>query len=219
MASWTPQKTDVLAALADDILHNYGEGRVIIAVDGLDGAGKTHFADALAKQLKTGHRSVFRASIDDFHRPRVDRYALGKDSPEGFYRDSYDYRLFRRILIEPFRIGRIGSFVLQGFDLARNKAFEPKWSSGPDDAILIIDGIFLNRPELRGLWNYSIWLDVDPGITATRLFERDGETETPKRYSQGQKLYLKDAKPRETATAIINNDDFDHPRRVFADAC
>jgi uridine kinase len=219
MPSWTPQKTDVLVSLADEILHNYSEGRVIIAVDGLDGAGKTHFADDLAQQLRTGNRAVFRASIDDFHRPRADRYALGRDSPEGFYRDSYDYRLFRRILIEPFRIGHIGSFVLQGFDLDRNMAILPKWSSGPDDAILIVDGIFLNRPELRGLWNYSIWLEVDPSILATRLVGRDGETTTPKRYSQGQKLYLKDAKPREAATAIINNDDFDHPRRVFADAC
>jgi uridine kinase len=219
MPSWTPQKTDVLVSLADEILHNYSEGRVIIAVDGLDGAGKTHFADDLAQQLRTGNRAVFRASIDDFHRPRADRYALGRDSPEGFYRDSYDYRLFRRILIEPFRIGHIGSFVLQGFDLDRNMAILPKWSSGPDDAILIVDGIFLNRPELRGLWNYSIWLEVDPSILATRLVGRDGETTTPKRYSQGQKLYLKDARPREAATAIINNDDFDHPRRVFADAC
>ncbi len=219
MARWTPQKSDVLAALADDILHNYGKGRVIIAVDGLDGAGKTHFADALAKQLKTGHRSVFRASIDDFHRPRVERYARGRDSAEGFYLDSYDYRTFRRVLVEPFRIGRIGSFVLKDFDLTRDREYEPKWSSGPDDALLIVDGIFLNRPELRGIWNYSIWLDVEPEVTAMRMLKRDGEAAIPERYTGGQELYLKDAKPRDAATAIIDNNDFDHPRRVFADAC
>jgi uridine kinase len=219
MARLTAQKKDVFAALADDILHNYSEGRVIIAVDGLDGAGKTRFADTLAGQLGIGHRAVFRASIDDFHRPRLDRYARGKDSPEGFYLDSYNYATFRRVLIEPFRIGRIGSFVLQAFDLKRNAQFEPKWSSGPDDAILIVDGIFLNRPELRGIWNYSIWLEVDPKVAAARMLERDGETTNPKRYSGGQKLYLKEAKPREAATAIIDNNDFDHPKRLFADAC
>lgn len=209
----------MLAALAADILHNYGTGRVIIAVDGVDGAGKTHFADALAAELGRGSRSVFRASIDDFHRSRAERYARGADSPEGFYRDSYDYSTFRRVLVEPFRIGRIGSFVLAAFDVKRDAPIEPKWTSGPDDAMLIVDGIFLNRPELRGLWNFSIWLNVSPGIAAARMLERDGEPTTPERYSGGQAIYLAEANPSATATAIIDNDDYEHPRRNFADSC
>ena len=36
MTRWTPQKKDVLEALAADILHNYGRGRVIVAIDGVD---------------------------------------------------------------------------------------------------------------------------------------------------------------------------------------
>jgi uridine kinase len=219
MAKWTPQKKDVIAALAADILHNYSEGRVIVAIDGLDGAGKTRFADALAAELRVGHRAVFRASIDDFHRPRVDRYVRGVDSPEGFYKDSFNYQTFKRVLVEPFRIGRIGSFVLQAFDLKRDKPFEPKWSSGPDDAILIVDGIFLNRPELKGLWNFSVWLEVDRKTAEARMLERDGATANPKRYSDGQKLYLKEAKPKAAATAIIDNNDYDHPKRIFADSC
>ena len=219
MASWTPQKTDVLVALAADILHNYGKGRAIIAVDGLDGAGKTRFADALAEELGRGSRAVFRASMDDFHRPRTERYARGRDSAEGFYRDSYNYTTFRRVLVEPFRLGSIGSFVLAAFDVARDAQIQPKWTTAPDDALLIIDGIFLNRPELRGIWNYSIWLDVDPEIAAARMRERDGEPTNPSRYTGGQALYLDDSTPRAQATAIIDNNDFEHPRRIFADSC
>ena len=214
-----PSKKDVIAALADEILHNYGKGRVIVAVDGVDGAGKTEFANALAAQLGVGHRAVFRASIDDFHMPRARRYAKGKASPEGFYLDSYDYPTFKRMLTEPFRTGWIGSFNLRAFDLKRDVPFEPVWSSGPQDAILVVDGIFLNRPELRGIWNYSIWLDVDPEVAAARMLERDGRSPNPERYSDGQKLYLKEANPREAATAIVDNSDFDHPRRIFADSC
>lgn len=219
MARWTPQKSDVMAALAADILHNYGKGRAIVAVDGVDGAGKTHFANALAEELSRGSRAVFRASIDDFHRSRAERYARGADSPEGFYRDSFDYSTFKRVLVEPFRIGRIGSFVLAAFDLQRDAPIEPKWTTAPDDAILIVDGIFLNRPELRGLWNYSIWLNVDPDIAAARMRERDGEPVNPERYSGGQAIYLEQANPSAAATAIIDNDDYDHPRRNFADSC
>jgi uridine kinase len=214
-----PSRSDVIAALADDILQHYSEGRVIVAIDGMDGAGKTEFADALAAHLRIGNRSVFRASIDDFHRPRIERYARGKDSAEGFYRDSFNYRTFQRVLIDPFRIGHYGSFVLQAFDLSRDAAFEPKWSSGPDDAILIVDGIFLNRPELKGIWNYSVWLEVDRKVAEARMRARDGESANPERYTEGQKLYLKEAKPQAAASAIIDNNDFDHPRRIFADSC
>lgn len=219
MGTWVPQKEDVIGALADEILHNYGKGRVIVAIDGLDGAGKTRFADALAETLKKRPHAVFRASIDDFHRSRAERYARGADSPEGFYRDSYNYSLFRRVLVEPFRIGHIGSFVLAGFDLKRDAPIEPKWTTGPEDAILIVDGIFLNRPELRGLWNYSVWLDVDADVADERMRLRDGGAEETPRYVEGQALYLAEAKPREAANAIFDNNDYDHPRRVFADSC
>ncbi len=219
MALQVLSKSEVIDGLAAEILHNYGKGRAIIAVDGLDGAGKTRFADALAARLGVGHRAVFRASIDDFHQSRARRYARGKESPEGFYRDSYDYPTFKRVLTEPFRTGWIGSFNLKAFDLKRDLPFQPVWSSGPRDALLIVDGIFLNRPELRGIWNYSIWLEVDPEVAAARMLERDGEPANPERYTGGQELYLAEAKPREAATAILDNNDYDHPKRLFADSC
>ena len=209
----------VITALADEILHNYGKGRIIIAVDGVDGAGKTEFANALADQLAIGHRAVFRASMENFHYPRAFRWARGRDSAEGFYRDSFDYPTFKRMLSEPFRTGWIGSFNLRAFDLRRDLPFEPVWSSGPKDAFLIVDGVFLNRPELRGVWNFSIWLDVDPEVAAARMLERDGISANPQRYRDGQKLYLAEVKPRELASVIVDNSDFDHPRRIFADSC
>jgi uridine kinase len=224
MALQVQSKSELIAALSDEILHNYGKGRAIVAVDGLDGAGKTLFADALAAQLGVGHRAVFRASIDDFHQSRARRYARGRDSAEGFYRDSYDYPTFKRMLTEPFRTGWIGSFNLRAFDLKRDIPFEPKWSSGPEDALLVVDGIFLNRPELRGIWNYSIWLEVDPAVALARVKARDAQEfehdiANPERYSGGQALYLAEAKPIEAATAIIDNNDYDHPKRIFADSC
>lgn len=219
MTRWAPQKSDTLDALAAEILQNNSRGRVVVAVDGIDGAGKTMFADALAESLRRAGHAVVRASIDDFHSPRAKRYERGKDSPEGFYRDSYDYETFRRVLFDPFKDGGTGSFVLKAFDHTRDAVIEPKWITGKPDTILILDGIFLNRPELRGLWNYSIWLEVEPTIAAQRCLARDGESGIGDRYSKGQALYLKEAKPRAAASAIIDNNDFDHPRRVFADSC
>ena len=59
-------------------------GRSIVAVDGADGAGKTVFADTLAAVMNDLGVVAIRASIDGFHRPRAERYARGRRSPEGF---------------------------------------------------------------------------------------------------------------------------------------
>ncbi|NEM90412.1 uridine kinase [Galbitalea soli] len=219
MARWTPLKRDVIGALADEILHNYGRGRVVVAVDGREGAGGAPFADELAEELRRRGHEAFRASIDGFHRPRAERYRRGRDSAEGFYLDSYDYATFRRVLIEPFRIGRIGSFVPAAFDVTRDAAVEPKWLSGPDDALLLVDGPFLLRPELRGIWNYSIWLDVDPEVALERSAQRGAEAGLIERHLGGMELYLRESSPRTRATAIVDNGDPEHPRRVFADSC
>ena len=224
MTPWQPQKKDVLAALADEILHNYGKGRATVAVDGIDVAGTSQFADDLAATMRlTGH-TVFRASIEDFHRPRAERYARGRDDPEGFYRDSYDYLTFQRTLVQPFRMGGSTGFVAAAFDVARDAQVEPVWLTGPADALLIVDGNFLNRPELRGLWNYSVWLEVAEQEATLRRAERDSAAPNPRperhlRYSGAQALYGVESKPRTAATAIVDNSDSDHPRRRFADSC
>ncbi|CAN5163269.1 uridine kinase [soil metagenome] len=219
MARWQPEKKDVLDALAAEIVSLYAGGRVVVAVDGMDGASTVPFADDLGVALTATGRSVFRASIDDFHRSQAERHARGADSPEGYYRDSFDYSTFRRVLLEPFRMGGSTAFVTAAFDRVRDLAVQSKWRTGPKDAILVVDGVFLNRPELAGLWNYSIWLDVPRELAEERMLGRDGPTENVERYRGGQELYLSETSPRTAASSIIDNRDFEHPRRVFADSC
>jgi uridine kinase len=38
------------------------------------------------------HRPVVRVSVDDFHNTQLVRYRQGRDSPEGFWEDSYNYQ-------------------------------------------------------------------------------------------------------------------------------
>ncbi|GAA5203865.1 uridine kinase [Microbacterium jejuense] len=201
----------------------YPAGRVVIAVDGLDGAGKTVFADGLAEVFAEAGDAVFRAGIDGFHRPRAERYALGRRSPEGFYRDSYDYATFQRVLLDPFRDGAqtagTTGFQLAAFDVARDAPVESQWVTAPRDAVLVVDGIFLHRPELRDLWDWSIWLDAPFSATFARMALRDGSDPDPDapanaRYRQGQELYLDEARPREAASLVVDNSDLAHPRIV-----
>jgi uridine kinase len=220
--------TTLWRGLRDEVRRDYRAGRVIVAVDGIDGAGKTTFAEGLASVFAEDGSAVFRASIDGFHRPRVERYARGRTSPEGFYRDSYDYATFRRVLIDPFRdggqTGASTGFQLEAFDVHRDAPVGSEWVTAPRDAVLIVDGIFLHRPELRGIWHWSVWLDVPLDVAARRVADRDGTdpdflAPSNTRYREGQDIYLREAGPRTAASAIVDNTDFAHPYRVFQDFC
>jgi uridine kinase len=209
--------------LRDRVRRQSPAGRVIVAVDGLDGAGKTVFADGLAEVFAETGDAVFRAGIDGFHRPRIERYARGRRSPEGFYLDSYDYPTFRRVLIDPFRDGAqtaaATGFQLAAFDVVRDAAVESQWVTAPLDAVLVVDGIFLHRPQLRHLWDWSVWLDVPFEMAFARMALRDGSDPDPDapanaRYRQGQELYLDEARPREAASVIVDNTDLARPRIV-----
>lgn len=221
----TPAST-LWRELRDEARRAYPRGRVLIAVDGEDGSGKTRFADNLASVFREDGSTVFRASIDGFHRPRAERYARGRTSPEGFYLDSYDYATFRRVLIDPFRsgAGTGAGFQLTAFDVTRDETVEASWESAPRDAVLIVDGIFLHRPELRDLWHWSLWLDAPLDVRYTRMAARDGADPDPsaasnRRYRDGQELYLREARPRTAASAIVDNTDPAAPVRVYEDFC
>src|SRR3712207_671524 len=86
-----------------------------VSIDGIDAAGKTTLANELVPSLEPRGRSVIRASIDGFPRPRAERYVRGPESPEGYYRDSFDYNALRDAPLTPLgpggnRVYRTASF-------------------------------------------------------------------------------------------------------------
>ena len=218
MARWAPLKKDQLEALAKEILHNYGHGRAIVAIDGPTGTGTRQFADDLAATVRTLGHEAFRASIDDFHAPRSIRERTGRFSPSALYDDGYDYSLLQRVLLDPFRATSGTGFVLAAFDANRDAPFQSKWTTAGPDALLIVDGRFLNRKELAGFWNYSVWLEA-PTEAAEGEPVADEPSEEAQRDLAADALYWAQAQPRGVASAIIDNNDPEHPRRIFADSC
>ena len=136
----------LLSRLAGAIAGLHPARIVRVAVDGVDGAGKTTLADALAALVSAQDRPVVRASVDDFHHPQAVRYARGRHSPDGFYLDSYDYGAFRRLLLDPLSPGGSGRYVARAFDHQTDAAVECEMRQAAPASALIVDGIFLHRP-------------------------------------------------------------------------
>lgn len=193
--------------------------RVLVAIDGPDAAGKTTLADDLATRWPL---PVVRASIDSFHHPREVRMRRGPLSPEGYYRDSFDLDRFVGDLLEPFRAGAT-DLVTGVFDHRHEAAADASVSGIPATAVLVVDGVFLLRPELRDRWDVSVYLDIPPEETLRRARIRDVElfgsvAEVDQRYTArylpGQALYRAEADPQSYADFVVDATD---PTRLTPD--
>lgn len=196
----TTPRIDYLRALAAEITSVYRAGRVIIAIDGPLQSGKTAFGDDLAAVFAERGSAVFRASLENFHRSRDAQVVFGDDTPERYYRFGFDYSLLRRVLLEPFRMAGSTGFVLSAFDPDRDAKVEPRWVTGPADAVLVVDGRFALRDELRDAWDYRILLAGDADDAADAL-------------------YYKAERPADAASAVIDNSTPELPQRRFFDSC
>lgn len=155
--------------------------------------------DAAGKTTLAGRLSaalpgpVRRVSADDFLRPSHERYRRGELSPEGYYRDLFD---------------------LPALMLACRSA------DGRQET-LVVDGVFLVRPELRSLWTLSVYVTVPEETTLQRALVRDVEfhgspDEVERRYRErylpGQALYRQEADPEGWADVVVDNTDPAEPR-------
>jgi uridine kinase len=187
-----------------------------VAVDGVDGVGKTTFADDLADVLVERRVAVVRASVDGFHHPPAHRYRRGRASPDGFYLDSYRYDDLCALLLDPLGPGGSCRIRRAVHDVGREAAVDAPEEPVPAGAVLVLDGIFLHRPELRDRWELSVFLDAPVEVTVARCAGRDGTDPDPaaasnRRYVEGQRRYLDEVDPRERADVVVDLTDVQHP--------
>ena len=202
----------LVACIAREILALRPGRPASVAIDGVDGAGKTTFADELAAALEPSGRQVVRASVDGFHHPRAVRYARGPESPEGYFLDSYDYAALREVLLDPLAAGGGRRFRRAVFDWRTDAPVDAPVEEVAEDAILLLDGIFLHRDELAGRWDYSVFLQVGEDVSVARNLARGGRLGD--RYVEGQRLYLAGCDPAARATVVIDNDTVRLPRVI-----
>jgi uridine kinase len=228
-ASSPSGRAELLDRLAAAIASIRVEHVIRVAVDGADGGGKTTLADELVPLVGRRGRPVIRTSADGFHRPRAERYRLGVLSPEGYYRDSFDLEAIIHHVLEPLGPGGSQTYRRASFDLdADAPARDPVQVASPR-AVLLMDGVFLLRPELRPHWEFAIFVDANPSEILSRALAR--EVERPgsdehvrqryeRRYLPAHELYEGEVHPRRLADVVIENSDPDAPlvTRVSASA-
>ena len=171
--------------------------RSAIAVDGLDGSGKSRFAAALAAALQAVGRPASLLHVDDFRRP-TEFAGLGAAEESALYYDRY-------------------------FDFAAvGQALEARARGAADGAVTILEGVMLLRAALP-VGTPLVVLEVSADEARRRIVARDqAKGRTPaeiagridRRYFPAQGRYRAAFDPLGRADLVVDNEDWTHPRVV-----
>ncbi|MGQ7874811.1 hypothetical protein [Bacillus sp. 1A] len=210
--------------IADHILKLNLTHPIRVGVSGITASGKTTFANELAEEMKKRGVQATRASIDDFHNPRVIRYAQGKESARGYYEDAHDYIAFKERLLKPLGPNENLQYEAISHNLITDMPVHNTPLVAPPNMVLIVDGTFLLKKEIEYLFDYKIFVDTDFEIARKHGAERETEAfgsyeEAEKmfinRYHAACKMYIDEHNPKECANVIFQSSNFDDPVVVF----
>lgn len=197
------------------------DARVIVGIDGKDGSGKTTFADALANRMKDcTDRQIIRVSLDDFFNPRSIR-RQNSDKVLGNYNDTFDYLSITKNLLIPFH--NTGDYTTKTFDYMTDISITVKMNHATNDAIMIVDGVFLQKEQISRYWDYTILIEVDDQTAIERGARRDAKRigsykeareAFTNRYIASQKIYYSECEPVKYSDIVIDNSDYENPEII-----
>lgn len=215
-------RDEMLTALARAVLAVRVPHPTRVGIDGCSAAGKTTLADELAEVLgRHTERPVIRVELDYFKRAVHLRTAYPYDSPESYYLDSWDNEAIREKLLAPLGPGGDRRYRTALMDLSATTPVDEGARIAGAEAILLADGCFLQRPQLRPYWDFVIFVDVDFADVLRRGVERDqawmgsaaeAEARYHGKYLPGERRYVREVRPREVADVAVDNRDFTAPR-------
>ncbi|GAB3949453.1 uridine kinase [Kribbella albertanoniae] len=211
----------LLSELAGFVLAVERPHPVRVAIDGPSAAGKTTLADELADVLRERTaREVIRVGLDYFKKDPALRTAYPIESPESYYLDSWDVDGIRSHLLLPLGPDGDRRYVAGMRSFNAQSALAPITETAAADAVLVADGVFLQRPELIQHWDLRVYVHVGFDVVLRRGTVRDqawmdsaaaAEERYRRRYIPGERLYVDQVEPASLADLVVDNTDFANP--------
>jgi uridine kinase len=146
------------------------DGVYLVGIDGLGASGKSVFADSICQQLEKKRFPVETVHSDDFYLPSASRSQLPASlKPIG---GDFDWMRLRDQVSAPLRSGQIAKYVRYDWpsdQFAEQHEIQPR-------GIIIIEGVYCTRAELRNSYDFRIWVECPPEVRLGRGLARDGES-------------------------------------------
>ncbi len=218
-----PKLTTYILAQIDLIKQ---DNPIMVAINGIDGVGKTHLAQKLSSNLVKKKKNTIHLSIDNFanfrNKNNGNPHVNKETAAQWHYEDAFDFLTFKNSVIDPIKNIRNGKAYIKTkvFSWHADESVSSPPSLVTNDTIIIVDGVFLFHPSLVNSWDFKIFLSADFEHVLLRALDRDSSTLEDRRqkereyrncYYAAQKMYFETVRPEEISDIVINYNDYQRP--------
>jgi len=155
---------------------------MLVAVDGVGGSGKSHFAARLA----AAHPGVTVVHTDDF----------------ASWEAGLDWRRLRLQVIDPLLADRPARY--QRYDWDRERLAE--WHDVGPGGVVVVEGVSSLRVGLADTYDLAVWIQTPRETCLERGLERDGQAALGRwqRWMADEDLYVGAEHPEERAAVVVD---------------
>jgi len=179
----------------------------LIGIDGLGGSGKTMYAYKLQKQLE----GSMILHLDEFVHKKEIRYNKNYEEWYCYYHLQWRYDYLIQKLLLPLKSGLDVNETIEVYNRETDSYILRKFEI-PVGTTVIIEGVFLQRPELRPYFESVIYLELDKETRLKRISNRDiymgNKKEIALKYEQryfpAEEKYIEQCNPVALADIVEN---------------
>jgi uridine kinase len=171
---------------------------LLVGIDGQGGSGKSTLARDLASLLSDATVVQF----DDFYRPARERQRGAARAGVEIGGD-FDWRRVRDQVLKPLTTDETARY--QRYDWGTDELAE--WHTLSPGGVVIIEGNYATRPELRDYYDLTIWVDASENVRLRRGVERDGEDARAKwldHWMPEEDRYIATSRPADHVDVVVD---------------
>ena len=184
--------------LLDLLAQTRANSVTLVAIDGHSAAGKSTWATV----IQVANSNVTIVHVDDFYRPmdESERYALDAAAGYVYY---YDWKRLEEQVLLPLRAAQ--SVCYQQYDWQRNLL--DGWVTIKPEGIVVVEGCYSMRPELRGYYNAMVLVETSPALRRQRQRERANASEDwLRRWDAAERYYMATYQPEKFADLVVSGE-------------
>ncbi|SFL56071.1 uridine kinase [Paenibacillus sp. 1_12] len=178
-------------------------GRFIMGIDGLSRSGKTTIVKELSQKLKEENLEVCIFHMDDYIVERSKRYSTQHEEWFEYYNLQWDAEWLREHLFDKLR----GDSLLKlPFYHNETDTHHIQNIVIPETGVILIEGVFLQREEWRGFYDYKVYLDCprDKRFLRESDITQQNIEKLRNRYWKAEDYYLQTVVPIKQAHLVLN---------------